>query len=117
MIIGITGSIGCGKTTVAKLFSKHRYNRIDADEVGHEILKKNSIAYKKIIKEFGNKILDKNKNIDRKNLGDAVFNDNQKLKKQYRADFVCYDTIILEIKAVAQIPIVFNAQLKNYLKS
>jgi GxxExxY protein len=45
-----------------------------------------------------------------------LFYDNQKLKKQYRADFVCYDTIILEIKAVVQIPIVFNAQLKNYLK-
>lgn len=45
-----------------------------------------------------------------------LFYENQKLKKQYRADFVCYDTIILEIKAVAQIPIVFNAQLKNYLK-
>lgn len=41
---------------------------------------------------------------------------NQKLNKQYRADFVCYDSIILEIKAVTQIPIAFNAQLKNYLK-
>ena len=51
MIIGITGSIGSGKTTVAKLFSKHWYNRIDADEIGHEILKKNSIAYKKTLKE------------------------------------------------------------------
>ena len=45
-----------------------------------------------------------------------LFYENQKLKKQYRADFVCYDTIILEIKAVSQIPIVFYAQLKNYLK-
>ena len=45
-----------------------------------------------------------------------LFYDNQKLQKHYRADFVCYDTIILEIKAVAQIPIAFNAQLKNYLK-
>ncbi|PKP11124.1 MAG: GxxExxY protein [Bacteroidetes bacterium HGW-Bacteroidetes-3] len=45
-----------------------------------------------------------------------LFYDNQKLKKQYRADFVCYDTIILEIKAVVKIPIVFYAQLKNYLK-
>jgi len=45
-----------------------------------------------------------------------LFYDNQKLKKQYRADFVCYDTIILEIKAVSQMPIAFNAQLKNYLK-
>lgn len=45
-----------------------------------------------------------------------LFYDNQKLKKHYRADFVCYDSIILEIKAVSQIPIAFNAQLKNYLK-
>lgn len=41
---------------------------------------------------------------------------SQKLKKYYRADFVCYDTIILEIKAVNLIPTVFYAQLKNYLK-
>ena len=40
----------------------------------------------------------------------------QKLKKHYRADFVCYETIILEIKAVNQLPTVFYAQLKNYLK-
>ena len=45
-----------------------------------------------------------------------LFYDNQKLKKQYRADFVCYDTIIIEIKAVSQIPVTFYAQLKNYLK-
>ena len=81
MIIGITGSIGSGKTTVAKLFSKHWYNRIDADEIGHEILKKDSIVYKKIIENLGNGILDKKKSIDRKKLGDIVFKDNKKLQK------------------------------------
>lgn len=45
-----------------------------------------------------------------------LYYDNQKLKKQYRADFVCYDSIILEIKAVSQMPTSFIAQLKNYLK-
>ena len=45
-----------------------------------------------------------------------LYYNNQKLKKQYRADFVCYDTIILEIKGVSQIPVAFYAQLKNYLK-
>ncbi len=45
-----------------------------------------------------------------------LYYDNQKLKKQYRADFVCYDVIILEIKAVQQLPVAFYAQLKNYLK-
>ena len=81
MIIGITGSIGSGKTTAAKLFSRHWYNRIDADEIGHEIIKKNSVAYKKVIKGFGSEILDKNKNINRKKLGEIVFSDRNKLKK------------------------------------
>lgn len=45
-----------------------------------------------------------------------LFYDNQKLKKQYRADFVCYEVIILELKAVSQIPVAFYAQLRNYLK-
>ena len=95
IIIGITGSIGSGKTTVAKLFSKHWYNRIDADEIGHEIIKKNSIAYKKIIKEFGNEILNKNKDIDRIKLGDIVFNDNKKLKQ---LNSITHPIIINEIK-------------------
>lgn len=95
MIIGITGSIGSGKTTVAKLFSKHWYNRIDADEIGHQIIKKNSITYRKIIKEFGNKILDKDKNINRKKLGDFVFNDARKVKK---LNSIMHPLILKEIK-------------------
>jgi len=45
-----------------------------------------------------------------------LYYDNEKLNKYYRADFVCYDSIILEIKAVNHIPDAFYAQLKNYLK-
>ena len=41
---------------------------------------------------------------------------NQKLTKQYRADFICYDEIIVEIKAVSLIPTAFYVQLQNYLK-
>lgn len=42
--------------------------------------------------------------------------ENEKWNKHYRADFVCYDAIILEIKAVQQMTVAFYAQLKNYLK-
>jgi len=45
-----------------------------------------------------------------------LYYEGQKLKKQYRADFICHDTIIVEIKAVSQIPVAFYAQLQNYLK-
>lgn len=95
MIIGITGSIGSGKTTIAKIFSKHHFTRIDADEIGHEIIKKNSAAYKKILREFGNEILDKNKNIDRKKLGDIVFSNKKKLSL---LNSITHPVIIIEIK-------------------
>jgi GxxExxY protein len=45
-----------------------------------------------------------------------LYYEGVQLSKHYRADFVCYDSIIVELKAVAQIPSVFYAQLQNYLK-
>ena len=45
-----------------------------------------------------------------------LYYEGVKLKKHYRADFVCFDSIIVELKAVHQIPSVFYAQLQNYLK-
>ena len=44
-----------------------------------------------------------------------VFYEGEQLKKYYIADFICYDKIILEIKYVNQVPVVFYAQIKNYL--
>ena len=81
MIIGITGSIGSGKTTMSGIFARQGFLSINADKIGHEMLKRDSAIYKKIIKHFGNKILDENKNIDRKKLGNLVFYDSEKLEK------------------------------------
>jgi len=95
MIIGITGSIGSGKSTVAKIFSKYRYNRIDADEISHQLMNKDSETYDKIVLEFGSEILDKDKNIVRPKLGDLVFNDIKKLKKLNK---IMHPLILKEIK-------------------
>ena len=45
----------------------------------------------------------------------SIFYEKQKLEKFYIADFICYDQIVLEIKAVKNIPVAFYAQLNNYL--
>ena len=44
-----------------------------------------------------------------------VFYEGEKLDKYYKADFICYNKIVLEIKAVSQVPDAFYAQIKNYL--
>ena len=95
MILGITGSIGSGKTAAANLFKKYGFIVIDADKIGHQLMKKNSAAYKKIVNKFGNKILDKNKNIDREKLGDIAFKDIKKLKK---LNLIMHPIIISSIK-------------------
>ncbi|MEO6348147.1 MAG: GxxExxY protein, partial [Aquaticitalea sp.] len=41
--------------------------------------------------------------------------EGEKLDKYYKADFICYDKIVLEIKSVSQIPVAFYAQTSNYL--
>lgn len=95
MILGITGSIGSGKTTVAKLFTKHWYYGINADEIGHIVIQENLEVYKKLLTFFGDRILDKNKNIDRNRLGDIVFNDIKKMKK---LNSITHPAILKEIK-------------------
>lgn len=81
MIIGLTGNTGAGKSTVSNYF-KTKYNAqiIDADHIGHIIIKKGQITYEKLIKTFSIKILDDEKEIDRKKLANIVFNDKNKLK-------------------------------------
>lgn len=46
-----------------------------------------------------------------------IYYDNEKMNKYYRADFICFDKIILEIKSVKNIPVAFYSQLNNYLKA
>lgn len=122
MIIGITGSIGSGKTTAANLFKKHGFKVINADEIGHKIIKKNSAAYKKIAKIFGKGILDKSKNIDRKKLGGIVFNDYGKLEK---LNSIVHPLILNEIKnsikkirnkdkkIIVDVPLLLETKAKN----
>ncbi len=79
MIIGITGSFGTGKTTVARLFKSFGAEVIDADRISHHLLNANKIIYSKLIRYFGRIILSKGK-IDRRKLGHLVFTNLTNLK-------------------------------------
>ena len=73
----ITGSIASGKSTVVNLLKERGFSVIDADLIAHEQLE---ICKCEIVKAFGEQILDETGRIDRKKLGDTVFNDPKKLK-------------------------------------
>lgn len=53
----------------------------------------------------------------RKEVNLALYYNGIKLNKTYRADFICYDKIIIELKAVRMMPKAFYRQIKNYLKA
>lgn len=78
--IGITGGSGSGKTTVCNILKNNGAYIIDADKIGHQIIQKGQKAYFDLIDAFGVEILDKDKQIDRKKLGQIVFNNKEKLK-------------------------------------
>ena len=80
MIIGLTGGIASGKSTVSKYLVEKGFKVYDADKIAKDISEKKSVQ-EEIILTFGNKILDKNGNIDRKKLKEIVFENKEKLEK------------------------------------
>lgn len=80
-IIGLTGGISTGKSTVSKILKDKGYTVIDADIIAREVVNIGKASYKEIIECFGEEILLENKEINRKKLGDIVFNDMDKLSQ------------------------------------
>lgn len=96
MIIGITGGIGTGKTTILNILSeKYGFCVFEADKIGHELMRKDMCVYREIVKEYGEDILDKTGEIDRKKMSDMVFSDKKKLKK---LNEIVHPEVINEIK-------------------
>jgi len=79
-IFGLTGGIASGKSTVAAMFSELGAKVIEADRLGHELIRSPLPAYHGIVRHFGFEILDPQGEIDRKRLGAIVFSDPQKLR-------------------------------------
>jgi len=81
MIIGVTGSFGSGKSTVARMFGSLGAKVIDADRIARRLIRPKTKIYKKIIDSFGREILKANFLIDRHKLADIVFNNSQRLNR------------------------------------
>ncbi len=80
-VIGLTGGIGSGKSTVSQFLAELGAVILNADEVGHEALKPDSEIWRQVVAAFGRQILTPDGNIDRKKLGDIVFGNAESLSR------------------------------------
>ncbi len=83
-IIGITGGIASGKSTVVAEIRKHGYQVIDADQVVHELQAKGGKLYQALCNWLGSEILQENGELDRKKLGQLIFSSKDMLEKSSR---------------------------------
>jgi dephospho-CoA kinase len=75
LTVGLTGGIGSGKSTVSDLFSNLGVPIIDTDLISHRLLEPDQSGYEKVVTHFGDKLLGKDQQIDRRQLRRVVFND------------------------------------------
>ena len=94
-IVGVTGGIGSGKSEAAKTFASLSVPVIDLDDIARQITKKNNPGYVEITKNFGNKYLDKNKELNRKSLKIDIFNSSEVKRK---IESILHPIILTEYK-------------------
>ncbi len=83
-VIGLTGGIGTGKSTVSRFLAELGAIIIDADKVGHEAFRPDTQAWHEVVAAFGREVLTPTGEIDRKKLGEMVFSNPESLSRLNR---------------------------------
>lgn len=123
MLVGITGSIACGKTFVTDYLKSKGFDLVDADVLAREVLNKGEKGYFKVIEHFKETILDSDKNIDRKKLAEIIFNDSKEKKV---LENIIHPEVVEKINkfmsqvdkkqiAFVSIPLLFEIHFERYL--
>lgn len=127
VVIGITGGIATGKTTVLQMFSELGVETASADQIAREVLSRGEPAILEAIREFGSDIVGPDGEIDRKKLGDRIFTNPELREKLNR---IMHPRIIARIEQIVsefrgkwgeetdavmaiEIPLLFECGLEN----
>jgi len=81
ILVGLTGGVATGKSTVARMFKQCGAIVIDADELAHEVVKPGKPAWREIVKTFGKTILNTDRTLNRRELGSLVFGNRAKRRR------------------------------------
>jgi dephospho-CoA kinase len=122
-LIGLTGGIASGKSTVAALLSRRGAVVVDADALAHEVLLPDGLAFDDVVARFGREVLDKTGAVDRGALGDIVFADSELRADLERITHPRINTLMQKRLAaaldsdaplvVADIPLLFERDLAD----
>jgi dephospho-CoA kinase len=82
--LGLTGPIGCGKSTVAGWLQEYGLAVIDADDVAREVVEPGTDGFAAVVREFGGDLVRPDGSLDRAALGRAVFADPEELRRLER---------------------------------
>ncbi|ELK47271.1 dephospho-CoA kinase [Halobacillus sp. ACCC02827] len=126
VVIGLTGSIASGKSTISAMFKELGIPVVDADVISRKVVEPGEAAYTRIVEAFGSDILLEDRTIDRKKLGGVVFSNEEKRKElngivhpEVRKEMVrqreCYKeeghrAVVLDI------PLLFESKLTDYVE-
>ncbi|KEK26490.1 dephospho-CoA kinase [Bacillus gaemokensis] len=78
IVIGLTGGIASGKSTVSQMFRELNIPVIDADMIAREVVEQGKDAYKEIVDVFGKEVVQADGELDRQKLGSIVFHNEEK---------------------------------------
>jgi dephospho-CoA kinase len=81
IVVGLTGGIGCGKTTVANLFASRGVAIVDADQVARDVVLPESEGFAAVVQAFGPDVVAPDGTLDRKKLGAVVFADENRRRE------------------------------------
>ncbi|WP_156291432.1 dephospho-CoA kinase [Oceanobacillus salinisoli] len=125
LIIGLTGSIASGKSTVSLMFDDFQIPVVDADKIAREVVYPGEEAYKEIIELFGQEILREDKTLNRNKLGEIVFTDKDKLNMLNGIVHPAIRKRMLEKRdafvedgassVVLDIPLLFESKLEHFV--
>jgi dephospho-CoA kinase len=84
IVVGLTGGVATGKTTVAKMFKQCGAAVIDADQLAHDVVMPGKPSWRQVVKAFGKAVLNPDRTLNRRELGALVFGNRAKLRRLER---------------------------------
>lgn len=124
-VVALTGGIACGKTTVARRFAGyHGITVVDSDVITHDLQQPGTVVFDRIVATFGREIVGEDGTIDRKALGNIIFNDAAKRRKLngivHPAVFRCLIKAVVKswisrkTVVILDIPLFFEARVPQW---